>query len=47
MQRARRFTGYGYDIVLALNEYLKINPNDKVVSMINLADGSLLVIFEM
>lgn len=47
MQIARRFTGYGYDIVLALNEYLKINPNDKVIKMINLADESLLVIFEI
>lgn len=47
MQRARRFTGYGYDIVLTLNEYLKINPNERIVKMINLADESLLVIFEI
>ena len=46
MQRAKRFTGYSNDIVSALNEYLKINPNERIVKMINLADGSLLIIFE-
>ena len=46
MQKAKRFAGYSYDIVSALNEYLKTNPNERVVRMINLVDGSLLVIFE-
>lgn len=47
MQKAKRFTGYGHDIISALNEYLKINPNEKIVKIINLADESLLVIFEI
>jgi hypothetical protein len=47
MQRAKRFTGYGSDIVSALDEYLKRNPNERIVKMINLADESLLVIFEI
>lgn len=47
MQKAKRFVGYGSDIVSALNEYLRINPNERIVKMINLADKSLLVIFEI
>ena len=47
MQKAKRFVGYVDDIVLMLNEYLTTNPNERIVKMINLADESLLVIFEI